>query len=182
MRVFGTGDAADIVATAATAAGAASNQHAEWHETFDMTGVDALVLAGSAAPLNSAVAADLAGWRQAHSADIDGRFQAAAALARAALVARRPASVLMLAPAIGDVARMTANGAIDNLVKSLAVEWARDGIRINAIISRRIAADGTVAPSARAALGHLAVWLLSDFALYANGSIIGIDETADGPQ
>jgi NAD(P)-dependent dehydrogenase (short-subunit alcohol dehydrogenase family) len=182
VLVIGGGNAADVVLAAGAAAGATCDQQAEWHDAIDMTGVDALVHAGVPAPPAAAVATDLAAWRAAHSADLDGRFLATAALARAALAARRPAVVLMLAPAAGDIARMTANGGIDNLVKSLAVEWARDGIRINAIISRHIAADGAVAPAAQATLGHLATWLLSDFAGYVSGSIIGIDETADATQ
>ena len=182
VLVIGSGETADVVAEAALVAGAACRRLAMWQDAIDMAGVDALVLASADAAARPAAATDLTGWRQSHSSDIDGRFLAAAALARAALAARRPAAILMLAPAKGDAARMTANGAIDNLVKSLAVEWARDGIRINAIISRRIDTNGSVAPTARTSLGHLATWLLSNFALYVSGSIIGIDETVDATQ
>lgn len=179
LLVIGTGEDADIVAAAGRAAGATVRQDCVWRDTIAMDDVDLLVLAGIFSGSTRAVDVDLEGWRQGLSGDIDGRFLATAAFARACLATRRPGVVLMLVPAAGDAARATANAAIDNLVKSLAVEWARDDIRINAVISRRIAADGRVDAAAHAALGNLATWLLSDFAGYVSGSAMGIDETAD---
>jgi hypothetical protein len=58
-----------------------------------------------------------------------------------------------------------AAGALGNLTKTLGVEWARDGIRVNAILTH----------SKNATLGNLAAYLLSDYAAYITGAVIGID-------
>jgi NAD(P)-dependent dehydrogenase (short-subunit alcohol dehydrogenase family) len=167
-RVCGTGQAANLVAAALIAAGA------ELADTFDC---DALVHCGVARTTVEATAMDLDAWRAALSDDLDDRFLKTAEFARACFAAGRPGSVLMVAPAKGDAATATGHGALDNLVKSLAVEWARDGVRTNAIVSRKIHLDGAVAPGAKAALGHLVTWLLSDYAVYVSGGVMGLDET-----
>ncbi len=182
VLVLGTGEAAEIVAAAVAASGAECRRAEAWDDTVNRPDDDALVHAGVASRWRAAVDTDLAAWRASQSANLDSRFLATAAFFRNCAAAKRPGSVLMLAAAEGDAARATANGALDNLVKSLAVEWARDGVRTNAIMSRQIGQDNSVADGARAALGNLAVWLLSDFAGYVNGTVTGIDETSRGRQ
>lgn len=59
-----------------------------------------------------------------------------------------------------------AAGALGNLTKTLGVEWARDGIRVNAILTHQ--ADETV--------GNLAAYLVSDYAAYVTGATMGVDE------
>ena len=177
VLVVGSGDVAATAAAAVRAAGATCHAAAVWVDATAPSDLDALVHAGHSWNAGSANTLSRDGWHATQSADIDGRFLAAAEFARRRFAAGRPGSILMLAPAAGDVARLTANGAIENLVKSLAVEWARDGVRTNAIMSRTIGADGKGAEAARAALGNLVVWLLGDYAVYVNGSIMGIDET-----
>src|SRR3546814_14968141 len=49
-----------------------------------------------------------------------------------------------------------AAGALGNLTKTLGVEWARDGIRVNSILTRETGDT----------LGHLAAYLVSDYAAY----------------
>jgi NAD(P)-dependent dehydrogenase (short-subunit alcohol dehydrogenase family) len=58
-----------------------------------------------------------------------------------------------------------AAGALGNLTKTLGVEWARDGIRVNTILTHR--ADET--------LGNLAAYLVSDYAAYVTGALMGVD-------
>ena len=62
-------------------------------------------------------------------------------------------------------------------MKTLAVEWARDGIRVNAIASRACEPGGLGDPAVRVSLGHLAAYLASDYAAYVSGMVMGIDET-----
>jgi NAD(P)-dependent dehydrogenase (short-subunit alcohol dehydrogenase family) len=169
-RLCGTGETASLVAAALTAAGA------ELTDTFEC---DALVHCSVARTAVEATAMDLDEWRAALSDDLDDRFLKTTEFARACFAAGRPGSVLMVAPAHGDAAIATGHGALDNLVKSLAVEWARDGVRTNAIVSRKIYLDGGVAPGAKAALGHLVSWLLSDYAVYVSGCVMGLDETGN---
>ena len=57
-----------------------------------------------------------------------------------------------------------AAGALGNLTKTLGVEWARDGIRVNAILTH----DNDVT------LGNLAAYLISDYAAYLTGAVMGI--------
>lgn len=57
-----------------------------------------------------------------------------------------------------------AAGALGNLTKTLGVEWARDGIRVNSILTRETGP----------ALGHLAAYLVSDYAAYVTGAVMGI--------
>src|SRR3546814_4101 len=57
-----------------------------------------------------------------------------------------------------------AAGALGNLTKTLGVEWARDGIRVNAVLTR----------SAGDTLGHLAAYLVGDYAAYVTGAVMGI--------
>ena len=65
---------------------------------------------------------------------------------------------------------------VENLVKSLAVEWARDGIRINAIASRACEVPPESDPELTQSLGNLAAYLLSDYAAYVSGTVMGVDE------
>jgi 3-oxoacyl-[acyl-carrier protein] reductase len=78
-------------------------------------------------------------WRKVLSTDLDAVFFWAQEAARRMLAARQPgaiiniASVLGLAVAKGVVAYATAKAGVVQLTKSLAVELAFKGIRVNAI-------------------------------------------------
>lgn len=191
--VAGEGEAADAVAVALTGAGAVidrisapSVEAPEIVQAFDAAehnlggGIDLLVHAGVEMPSIPAEAMDLGSWRATVSADIDGRFLFAAEFARRLLVARAGGSILYLMPspatAMGRSASASADGAITNLVKSLAVEWGRDGIRVNAIRSRACEADGLADDAVRASLGHLAAYMCSGYGAYITGCLLGIDE------
>jgi NAD(P)-dependent dehydrogenase (short-subunit alcohol dehydrogenase family) len=191
--VVGSGDAADAVATDFATAGARVHRLGEALDdapavaaAFDSAEqglgapVDLLVHAGT--PLGDASTADidLAAWRGGFSADIDGRFFHAAELARRLVGARLPGTILYLMPsprmAAGRAAAATAHGTLDNLVKSLAVEWGRDGIRVNAIASRVVEAYDAATPTQRTSLTSLGAYLCSDYGAYITGCVMGVDE------
>jgi NAD(P)-dependent dehydrogenase (short-subunit alcohol dehydrogenase family) len=73
----------------------------------------------------------------------------------------------------GRSAAAAARGGIRNLVQTLAVEWARDGLRVNAIESGLM--DGGNVEEIRA-LSSLCAYLLSDFASYVTGAVVGVND------
>jgi NAD(P)-dependent dehydrogenase (short-subunit alcohol dehydrogenase family) len=105
-------------------------------------------------------------WRASLDAGLDRRFLGARDFA-AACRARGEGGVVLFvgAPeqALG-ADQAAAAGALGNLTKTLGVEWARDGIRVNTILTREIGDT----------LGHLAAYLASDYAAYVTGAVMGI--------
>jgi NAD(P)-dependent dehydrogenase (short-subunit alcohol dehydrogenase family) len=186
--VVGEGAATDAVAKAIQAAGAIVRRIAPdivdapaIEAILDANEADLLVHAGACLPGDVPESMTLERWRGTFSADLDGRFLFAAAFARRIIGASgRHGAILFLMPGFraepGRALAGTAHGALDNLVKSLAVEWARDGIRVNAIASHTVDAYAEASPDARASLGNLSAWLLSDYAAYMTGTVAGIDE------
>lgn len=142
--------------------------------------VDLLVHGGAPLAVQDAQCVTLDAWRNGFSADIDGRFLHAAEFARRRIAAHGRGAIMFLLPsphiAPGRSAHMSAHGALDNLVKSLAVEWGRDGIRTNAIASHVVDGFATASDAARASLANLAGYILSDHGAYITGMVMGIDE------
>jgi NAD(P)-dependent dehydrogenase (short-subunit alcohol dehydrogenase family) len=139
--------------------------------------VDLLVHAGVTPRAQPALDMRMNDWRANVSADLDSRFLTMAAFARQRIAAQAPGSVLLLMAPAGsvDAGAGTINGTLENLVKSLAVEWARDGIRVNAIASRHAMPGGSDAVALQS-LGHLAAYMLSDYGAYITGTTSGVDE------
>ena len=105
-------------------------------------------------------------WRASLDAGLDRRFLGAKDFADQCRARTRGGAILFLgAPeqALG-ADQAAAAGALGNLTKTLGVEWARDGIRVNAILTRE----------AGETLGHLAAYLVSDYAAYVTGAVTGI--------
>jgi NAD(P)-dependent dehydrogenase (short-subunit alcohol dehydrogenase family) len=146
--------------------------------------VDLLVHGGASIDTRASEATSLEQWRAGVSADLDSRFLQTAAFARRCIAVGRPGSILYLLPsrriAAGRVGQATSLGALCNLIKSLAVEWARDGIRINGIASQACEEPESVEPVVRTSLGNLSAYVLSDYAAYITGMVTGISEFSAG--
>ena len=117
-------------------------------------------------PVRAAHELTHAQWRAAMDAGLDRRFLGARDFA-AQRRARGQGGVILFigAPeqALG-ADQAAAAGALGNLTKTLGVEWARDGIRVNSILTHE---SGDT-------LGHLAAYLASDYAAYVTGAVMGV--------
>jgi NAD(P)-dependent dehydrogenase (short-subunit alcohol dehydrogenase family) len=105
-------------------------------------------------------------WRAALDQGLDQRFLLARDFAAARRTAGKGGSVVFVgAPeqALGSD-QAAAAGALGNLTKTLGVEWARDGIRVNSV--QTVEADET--------LGNLVAYLASDYAAYVTGAVMGV--------
>lgn len=105
-------------------------------------------------------------WRASLDAGLDRRFLGARDFADACRARGQGGAILFVgAPeqALG-ADQAAAAGALGNLTKTLGVEWARDGIRVNSILTRETGDT----------LGHLAAYLVSDYAAYVTGAVMGV--------
>lgn len=106
-------------------------------------------------------------WRASLDAGLDRRFLGAKDFAAQCRARGTGGAVLFVGSpeqALG-ADHAAAAGALGNLTKTLGVEWARDGIRVNSILTR----------DAGSTLGNLAAYLVSDYAAYVTGAVMGID-------
>jgi len=67
-------------------------------------------------------------------AALDGAWLAIRPVATAAMIGRGGGSILLLAPRPGDAAAAAARAGLENLARTLSVEWARHGVRPVAIL------------------------------------------------
>jgi len=80
-----------------------------------------------------------ADWRRVLDTNLDGAWRMAQAAARSMIAAKRPGSIVNIASILGLrqathlLAYAAAKAALVQVTKSLALEWARHGIRVNAI-------------------------------------------------
>lgn len=187
-RVLAVGTSPALTAVAAALAvagalvthGAGSSDAGEIAAEFSDAEFEILVHGGASIGRSAPETLTIEAWREGLSADIDGRFLFMAEFARQRIAAEAAGAILLLMPSAtrgpGRAAALSAHGALDNLVKTVAVEWGRDGIRTNAIASRVVEDFDRAGTAAQASLGHLAAYLVSDYAAYATGMTIGIDE------
>ncbi len=105
-------------------------------------------------------------WRASLGAGLDQRFLGAKDFAASCRARGQGGVVLFIgAPEQASGAdQAAAAGALGNLTKTLGVEWARDGIRVNSVLTRETGKT----------LGYLAAYLASDYAAYITGAVIGI--------
>jgi len=115
---------------------------------LDVLVVDAAALFGAAAEAGPAAGAagaadELAPLRAA----ADGAWAAVRAVANAAWIERgRPGKVVLLAPRPGDGAHAeAARAALENMARTLSIEWSRHGVKPTAITPGPRTGDGEVA-------------------------------------
>jgi NAD(P)-dependent dehydrogenase (short-subunit alcohol dehydrogenase family) len=78
-------------------------------------------------------------WRRVLDTNLDGVWRMATHAARAMLAAKKPGSIINIASVLGLrqgthlLSYATSKAAVVQLTKALALEWARYGIRVNAI-------------------------------------------------
>ncbi|BCW91134.1 putative 2,4-dienoyl-CoA reductase [Alphaproteobacteria bacterium SO-S41] len=149
------------------------------------------------------------GWSTIVDRVLKGSFACAQVFARQALAARRPGAILNIVsgPGLdggpGVAASAAAKAGLINLTKSLAVEWARDGIRVNALCPGIFPHDddspeakdgrvhftetiGDTIPLGRVGQIHEAAWLAtylcSSYAAYMTGHVAVLDGGARLPR
>jgi len=139
-------------------------------------------------------------WRSVTGSVLDGTFYCSSELARRAIGARRPASILNIGATYawtggpGTAHSAAAKAGVANLTMSLAVEWAPHGIRVNGLVPgsfphndhpealRRGRTDEGLArriPAGRVGrlheLGWAATYLCSPYAAYLTGHMLVLD-------
>lgn len=127
---------------------------------------DALIHFATPPPNRPLHELNLADWRASLDAGLDQRFLLAKAFAAERRAAGKGGAIVFVsAPeqALGSD-HAAAAGALGNLTRTLGVEWARDGIRVNSIQT------GETGES----LGNLAAYLISDYAAYVTGAVMGV--------
>lgn len=114
-------------------------------------------------------------WRSSQSNNLDSKFFYSSAFAKTIIGTPYKGSILYLEPTeqSSSVPRVSASGAISSLTKTLAVEWAHDGLRVNSIVSD-VVKDGE--DRELNSLGVLATYLCSDFSVYVTGASVGIND------
>jgi enoyl-[acyl-carrier-protein] reductase (NADH) len=123
-----------------------------------------------------------AGYQQPGSVSklIDSCFFYCTEFARRCIAAESSGSIVLLVPSAqlgaDRVIVSTAVGALENLVKTLAVEWGRVGIRTNAIASFAVEKFAAATVAQQTSLANLTAYLASDYAAYVTGCVMGIDE------
>lgn len=100
-----------------------------------------LVTAAGITIWNDSIDVSAAEWRRVMSVNLDGTFFAAQAFGRGLLDAKLPGSAVFVASMSGSIVNVpqfqasysASKAAVSHLAKSLAVEWAPAGIRVNSI-------------------------------------------------
>lgn len=151
---------------------------------------------------------DMAAWQRVFQVGVQGAFSCSQALARRVIahdhggVIVNISSITATHSAPGRTAYAAAKAALDSMTRSLALEWAPYGIRVNAVAPshtatpriRQVAAAGGIDADAivrRIPLGRMAepaeiadavVFLCSERASFITGQIIAVDGgyTANG--
>jgi NAD(P)-dependent dehydrogenase (short-subunit alcohol dehydrogenase family) len=110
------------------------------------------------------------------------RFFCAAELARRCIANGRKGAMLHLVSkraeqsGVGLSASSSAAGGLATLSMSLAVEWGRDNLRSNLIVTRLMDETSPDDVAALRSLGNLSAYYCSDYGSYITGSCIGIDD------
>src|SRR5271155_4435176 len=163
--------------------------------------IDILVNSAGIARLGSAVDTPDDEWRAVMDVNVNGLFWCCRAFGRH-MIARRAGSIINLGSMSGLIINrpqsatsyMASKGAVHMLTKALAAEWAKSGVRVNALAPGYIATEMTLKMRERPELfnvwlemtpmgrlgetseGAAAVlYLASPASGYVNGAILSID-------
>jgi NAD(P)-dependent dehydrogenase (short-subunit alcohol dehydrogenase family) len=163
-------------------------------------GVDILVANAGISANKPTLELSHAEWRRAMEVNLDGVFLTAQAAARR-MIAQGSGVILTLASMYGVVAAperlayCVSKAGVAMMTKALAIEWARHGLRVNAIapgyietaLVQDLAAKGRLdvgALARRTPLGRLgqpeeiadlAIFLASDRCRWMTGQVVGLD-------
>jgi len=164
----------------------------------ELGGIEVLVNAHDLPFAGPVTEIDFAEWRRVIDANLGGPFLAARSVGRRMLAHDHPGgSIINVASVLGE--RGLANGAaycsaqagVLNLTRALALEWARDGIRVNAIGAgwtegmAMVGDDESRAklerylPYRRLArpdeIAGVAVYMASDVSAYLTGQVVWVE-------
>ncbi|MBO0904265.1 SDR family NAD(P)-dependent oxidoreductase [Jiella sonneratiae] len=163
--------------------------------------VDVLLNSAGIARLHGALDVADAEWRQVMDVNLNGTFWCCRAFGRHMVAAGRGAIVNMGSMSGTIVNKpqfaasyMASKGAVHQLTKALAVEWAKTGVRVNALAPGYIGTEMTLEMRSRpelfdtwlemtpmgrcgtpAEVAALVLFLASDGAAYVTGSIVAVD-------
>ena len=160
LVLAGAGELGAAVAARAGALGASVRELAvdPWGEEPAFAGAaDVLVWDGAAAFSGAAAASDAA------RAALDGAWLAIRPVARAAMIDAGGGRIVLLAPPPGGPEASAARAGLENLARTLSVEWARFQVRPVAIL------PGTATSSAEVA--ELVAFLASRAGKYYSGCV-----------
>ena len=163
--------------------------------------LDILLNSAGIALLHAATEISDADWRRVMDVNVNGTFWTCRAFG-ADMVAAGRGSIINMGSMSGSIVNrpqfassyMTSKGAVHQLTKALAVEWARTGVRVNALAPGYIATEMTLAMRDRPELfdtwidmtpmgrcgepdevAALIAFLASDESTYMTGAIVAID-------
>lgn len=164
-------------------------------------GADVLFNSAGIARLHTAIEVTDAEWTQVIDVNLNGMFFACRAFAKS-MLRRGTGSIINMGSMSGSIVNrpqfassyMASKGAVHQLTKALAVEWAKSGVRVNALAPGYVATDMTLAMRARPELfekwldmtpmgrcaepeevAAAAVFLASGASSYMTGAILPVD-------
>ncbi len=109
--------------------------------TNEFGGLDILVNSAGAAIRKPSVELPLEDWDKVIAVNVTGTFLMSRHAARVMLAGKKGGSIINIASIMGfsggglypNISYQTSKGAVVNMTRALAVEWAKEGIRVNAI-------------------------------------------------